>query len=88
VYATCSLLQAENDEVADCFEASNGGGQGKFVPWRFSDSSSGNGDSSSGGELTAGLATRVSGNRKLLLPCDAPLQCNTDGFFICRWTRL
>ncbi|KAG5190168.1 S-adenosyl-L-methionine-dependent methyltransferase, partial [Tribonema minus] len=71
VYATCSLLAAENDDIADWFDV-NGN---DFTASPFQD------------EPTEHKLHSGQTNRKLLLPSSAPLGQNTDGFFISRWVR-
>jgi 16S rRNA C967 or C1407 C5-methylase (RsmB/RsmF family) len=83
VYATCSLLAAENQDVAawfDCEACTNTSEPGsRFEPWPFATDSSSNDQKQQ--QQQQQLCSQPHG--KLLLPSEGP----TDGFFIARWKR-
>jgi 16S rRNA (cytosine967-C5)-methyltransferase len=83
VYATCSLLAAENQDVAAWFDSeacTNGSSTDcKFEPWPFANDSI----SDDQKQQQQQQQLRSMPHCKLLLPSEGP----TDGFFIARWKR-
>ena len=73
VYATCSLLRQENDDVAAWFTAAYAA---DFEPWPFAD------DAPSGHFSGSDSAAALAHQRTLL-----PHVHGTDGFFVARWRR-
>ena len=73
MYATCSLDRAENEDVADAFEAGSGigrrrGAGWRLEPWAFDDDDE-------------RLENEPRGHYRTLWPH----RHGTDGFFIARW---
>jgi 16S rRNA (cytosine967-C5)-methyltransferase len=81
VYATCSLLAAENQDVAAWFDSeactNSSSTDCSFEPWPFTT------DISSNDQKQQQQQLRSMPHCKLLLPSEGP----TDGFFIARWKR-
>jgi 16S rRNA (cytosine967-C5)-methyltransferase len=78
VYATCSLLRAENEDVAAWFAAAYAA---DFEPWPLDEADGAFARTRPPPELPHAAAARS--NERTLLPH----LHGTDGFFVARWRR-
>jgi 16S rRNA (cytosine967-C5)-methyltransferase len=83
VYATCSLLAAENQDVAAWFDSEYCTNTSGFESWPFSDSCSSSAEHQQQQQMQQQQQLCLQPHCRLLLPTEGP----TDGFFVARWKR-